>query len=114
MKANLTDVISKIRDELVSLDAKRREQGREALFELTEAEIEINFVVETSDAIKGGFDLKVISLGTEDHYKGKEIQKIKIKLSPATNENQLAPLGSRFRTEKPSSTELRKEDVERL
>lgn len=96
MEIKLSDVISTIRDELITIDIERRRRKVVAAFALTEIEIELQFTVEKTGARKGGFDLKVVSAGGEKQHKETEVQKIRIKLGPAGADSEPAPLGSRF------------------
>jgi hypothetical protein len=96
MPTSIKDVISKVREELVAADAERRHRGDEALLRLKNVDIEIHFTVERTDALKGGFDLKVVSLGGKEQYREEEVQTIRVTLEVASGATSQAPAGSLF------------------
>lgn len=96
MSVSVSALIAHIRSELVKAETERRERGDDPLLELQQVEIEVNFLVETSDAVKGGFDLKVITLGSENQLRREDVQKVKIVLQKLAAERGYAPHGSRF------------------
>jgi len=88
LKLNLIELVSAIRDELEHLDKTRIEAGRQALFHLSAMELELNFVVEENTSAKGGFDIKVLSLGGDVGVRTEQVQKVVLKFnvpSSATN-----------------------------
>lgn len=97
MSTSLSELIEHVRNELVAADLKRQEEGRESLLELDQLQIEIHFVVTSTDKVKGGFDLKVLSLGGEDEYREEEVQTVRVTLKKATGESESGPAGSRFK-----------------
>jgi hypothetical protein len=84
LKLNLAELVTAIRDELEQLDKKRNESGREALFRLSSLELELNFIVQESNSAKGGFDIKVVSLGADLGIRTEQIQKVVLKYEVAT------------------------------
>jgi hypothetical protein len=96
---DLYSLVTAVREELETMDQERRAQGRQALLQLAEMELEINFVVTKRAGGKGKFQLKVFSIGTEigadagiEHEK---VQKIKLKFTLASTDREDIPLGAR-------------------
>jgi hypothetical protein len=81
LKLNLIELVSAIRDELEHLDKARTEAGRKALFHLSAMELELNFIVEENSSAKGGFDIKVVSLGGDVGIRTEQIQKAVLKFN---------------------------------
>jgi hypothetical protein len=81
LKLNLMELVSAIRDELEQLDKARTEAGRKALFHLSAMELELNFVVEENTTAKGGFDIKVVSLGGDIGVRTEQVQKAVLKFN---------------------------------
>jgi hypothetical protein len=81
LKLNLIELVSAIRDELEQLDKARTEAGRQALFHLSAMELELNFIVEENSSAKGGFDIKVVSLGGDVGIRTEQIQKAVLKFN---------------------------------
>ena len=71
-----------------------RTAGKQALFQLSSMELELNFVVKSSSEVKGGFDLKIVSLGSKLAEAGEEVQKITVKFStpPTKRSGQNSPV----------------------
>lgn len=83
MSTNLgiSDLIQRIKEDLLS------EQGEEKtkLFSLDEITLELNFLV--SGDIASGFNLGIVTLGSD--VSEERVQKIKIKMSPLVSKTQL-------------------------
>ena len=109
---NLTDLIVAIRSELEDADLTLRAAGKPALFRLTGMELELNFTVTSADSVKGGFDLKIVSLGSKLDHANEEVQKIKIKFDvPRGTADEVA--GGRFDQE-PARPRTRDKSVQPL
>jgi hypothetical protein len=75
---NLSNLISTVKNELEEMEKKRIESNIEPMFQLRTMNIEINFVVEESNAGNTGFDIKVIKAGLSTKFSSSEIQKISL------------------------------------
>ena len=93
---DLSDLVFTVRNELEAADLRLRNAEKPTLFRLASMELELNFVVKSSDEVKGGFDLKIISLGSKLADANEKVQKIKIKFEvpPEVKRSELP--GSRF------------------
>jgi hypothetical protein len=78
-KLNLEQLVTMIRDELERVDSAQQKAKRGALFRLSGLEVELSVVVEENTSAKGGFDIKVLSLGAETGVRTEQIQKILLK-----------------------------------
>jgi Trypsin-co-occurring domain 2 len=78
LQLNLTELVTAVRDQLEELDRARILAEKPPLFHLSRMELELAFTVVESDAIKGGFDLKVVSLGGQTSLRSEQIQRIKL------------------------------------
>jgi hypothetical protein len=89
----IAELVSRVRDELERLDAKRG--GRPALFSLDELELELQFTaVERADG-QGGIDLKVISLGGSKGVESSAVQKIRLRFALEEAARRTGLVGSR-------------------
>src|SRR3569623_152948 len=93
---DLSALIFAVRLELEAADLRLRSAQKPTLFRLSSMELELNFVVKSSDEVKGGFDLKVISLGSKIADANETAQKIKIRFEvpPEVKRSELP--GTRF------------------
>ena len=94
---NLKELIKYVRDELESIDAQRQEEGKEALLQLSEMELDLNFVVRSKDNLKGKFDLKILAFGAEDSVEREQVQRIRLNFKladPSIKDNEV-PFGAR-------------------
>ena len=98
-RPDLSSLIAAVRTELEQADAAVRASHKTALFRLSGLELELNFVVKTSDSVKGGFDLKVVSLGSSLGSASEEVQRVKVKFDVDRNALQQQVLGTRFSDE---------------
>jgi hypothetical protein len=109
---NLTDLIVAVRSELENADLTLRAARKPALFRLTGMELQLNFTVTSADSVKGGFDLKIVALGSKLDHASEEVQKIKIKFDvPRGTADEVA--GGRFDQE-PSLPRTRDRSVRPL
>jgi hypothetical protein len=77
----LGEIIRRVSDELLDAQAARRASGREAVFEVSALDIELNFVVTRSRLGRGGIDLKIVSAGGEMQYESQQVQKVTVRLA---------------------------------
>lgn len=75
---NLSELITAIRDELEEVEAARSVASREPIFGLETMDVAIKFVVSQDSKIKGGFDLKIVSLGSQLGERSENIQEVKL------------------------------------
>jgi hypothetical protein len=92
---DLTTLISTVRSELERSDLSLRAAGKPALFVVDSLELELSFVVKENEALKGGFDLKIVSLGSTLGSGREEVQKIKIKFRVPPEVRETQPPGYR-------------------
>jgi len=78
---DLQSLIGAIRKGLEEVDSDLKSRSREALFDLESMELELKFVVSESDTLKGGFDLKVVSLGASSGIKSDTVQTVRLTYS---------------------------------
>lgn len=109
---DLSALIIAVRSELENADIRLRTEDKPALFRLSSMELELNFVVKKTDEVKGGFDLKIVSLGSKIAEASEEVQKIKIKFDVPQEIKRAEVLGSRFFDEKPSSQQRKRKSIE--
>ena len=99
------ELIRQVQRELIESQSQRESEGQTALFEVESLTVEAHFVVSNSTTSKGGFDLKIITLGGEKAYKEEQVHKISLKLKtlPAEEDNlglgglEIEPSGRRPR-----------------
>jgi hypothetical protein len=98
LNLDLYSLVTAVRDELESVDRQRRLQSQQALFQLAEMELELNFVVTQKAGGKGKLDLKVFSLEADAGVEREKIQKIRLKFNLADSKvkDEDMPVGSRF------------------
>ena len=94
---DIADLLFEIRSELIEAENRMKKAGRTALFVTKKLDLELSFVVEESVSGKGGFDIRIVTLGAEKDYSTAKIQKIRLQL-----ETPIPPLNS------VTSSELRK------
>jgi Trypsin-co-occurring domain 2 len=92
---NLVQLVSAVRSQLESTEREMRSAGKAPLFDLEGFELEIKFTVSENDTQKGGFDIKVVNLGSQSDVKAEEVQSIKIKYSVSRRALSTGVLGSR-------------------
>lgn len=64
-RLTISNLVTAVRNELDRIEVERELAGRKPLFRLAKMEINVQFVVTVDETIKGGFDLKVVSVGGE-------------------------------------------------
>jgi len=92
----LKQLIIQIREALEAADKARQSAEKPALFELESMELEVKFTVADSGTRKGGFDFKIVALGTEGTVRSEEVQTLRLKyrVAPQTGYEPLP--GTRF------------------
>lgn len=81
------ELIRQVQNELIESQTQRELEGQSALFEVESLTVEVHFVVSSSSTGKGGFDLKIITLGGEKAYKEEQIHKITLTLKSISPED---------------------------
>lgn len=79
-------LIEKVRNGLVNAEQERLAKQGNAVLELKEVDLEINFVVEESYKGSGAVDLKVTTVGGESNSSSQATQKIRLHLVAAKPE----------------------------
>lgn len=100
---SLKQLIVQVRDSLESVDSERQAEGRAPLFELESLELEIKFTVNEGEATKGGFDIKVVSLGTENSVRSEEVQTLRLTYRVASHAAHSHLPGTRFHGDRAST-----------
>ena len=98
-RPDLRSLISAIRTELEQADAAARAARKDTLFRLAGLELELNFIVKTTDTVKGGFDLKIVSLGSQIGASSEEVQKVRVRFDVAKGAFEQGVLGTRYSDE---------------
>lgn len=88
------ELIRQVQNELVESQSQREAEGKSAIFEVESLTIEVNFVVSASSTGKGGFDLKILTLGGEKMYKDEQVHKITLTLKSLQAEEDTWGLGN--------------------
>jgi hypothetical protein len=78
-KIDLASFVTAVREGLESTEQDMTMTNRSPLFELESFELEVHFVMSSSETDERGFDLKVISLGLESESKSEEVHTLKLK-----------------------------------
>jgi len=63
---SLKEMIQQVRDELVASERERKAKGQEALFQVDQVELVVNFVVTKTSKAKAGFSFQVLTFGGLD------------------------------------------------
>ena len=95
---DLYSLVTAIREQLETMDLERRGQGRAALLQLAEMELELNFVVRQKAGAEGKLDLKLVSFGGDTSVERENVQKIRLKfnLADAKTPDRALPVGARL------------------
>jgi hypothetical protein len=107
----VADLVARVREELETLDARRRSAGKPALFALKEMELELQFTAVARTDGKVGIDLKVISVGGSKGVESSAVQKINLRFALDSTADGERALGSRGSA---SSGEIDLEDTDPL
>lgn len=104
---DLDSLVTAVRDELEAIDRQRRERGQQALLQLAEMELEINFVVTRRVGTEGKIDLKIFSLGADANVEREKVQKIRLKfnLADTSTRDESYPVGSRLHSSAANTSE---------
>ena len=88
---SLSALISSVRRELDDAGKQLDASGADALLDLQEVELELQFTVAQDTKTGGKLDLKVFSIGADDTIKDSQVQKMKVKytVAPAARERSL-------------------------
>lgn len=106
----VAELVSRVREELETLDTNRQASGKPALFSLEQLELELQFTaVERTDG-HGGIDLKVISVGGALGVESSAVQVIRLQFGLDAEALELQVPGVRGK----SNTSLESQDTEAL
>ncbi len=92
---DLRSLVVAIRKSLEETDLEMRQAQKAALFELESIELELKFLVEERDGLKGGFDLKILSAGATEDIKTEQVQTVKVKYLVSKTATVHGVVGSR-------------------
>jgi hypothetical protein len=92
----VAEFVSALRDELETLDNKRRDRGKDALLVLESVTVEVSFVVTDSDRVDGGFDLKIVKLGAEKSVSAEQVHKLSLEMKVSERARAGAIPGARY------------------
>lgn len=82
---SLTELLTRVRQELRESETVRIANGEEALFKVEGLTLEVNFVVTETRKGKGAVDLKVVSLGGSQEFAEQQVHKVTLSLKAVTN-----------------------------
>ncbi|HKQ07724.1 MAG TPA: trypco2 family protein [Blastocatellia bacterium] len=82
------DLIEKVKSELIEMEQNREREGKAALFELKDFDLEINFVVKAVNKESGQAEFKVITVGGETESDSEKAQKIKLHMTVVQPQNR--------------------------
>jgi len=88
------ELIRQVQRELIDSQVQRESEGQSALFEVESLTVEVHFVASSSSTGKGGFDLKILTLGGEKAYKEEQVHKITLTLKALPTEEDNLGLGN--------------------
>lgn len=84
----------KVRSELEKLETWRQSNGKAALFELKDFELEVSFVVKKSRKVKGELEAEVITVGGEAEHSKEATQKVVLHMGVIPAETlKIMPVG---------------------
>lgn len=83
---SLKDLLVHVADQIEAAAAERAAGGKQPLLRASSATIELNVLVGVTKEGKGGFDIKVISLGGSRASQEQHVHKITVGLSGLTRE----------------------------
>lgn len=81
-------LIREVTREILSSQADRIASGDPAVFEVSDLTLEVSFVATSSKKGGGGFDLKVVKADAGVQYEKECIQKVILKLTAVTDQEQ--------------------------
>jgi len=82
---NMRDLLVAVRCNLEQAGEDLKRSGKEPLFQLETLELELKFVVEEATEIKGGFNVKIVSVGGAGSDKAQQTQTIRLKYQASKN-----------------------------
>lgn len=106
---NLYELITAIKEELEQLDTDRRNSGKQALLQLEEVTLELNFVVTNQKKGDGKINIWVVTIGGEGSLEQQQTQKIclKLKLADVNRDDEDYPVGSRLHSTSKQNPKLK-------
>ncbi len=75
---NIKNLVTSLRQQLIEVDSERIMEGGAPLLELEKIELEVNVTVTESTDAKGGFDIKVLTLGGGESESKSEVHRVKV------------------------------------
>jgi Trypsin-co-occurring domain 2 len=82
---SVKELIQRVSEELLEAQQERLAGGRRAVFEVSELDIEISFVVSRSKQGRGGIDLQVVTVGGTIGLDDQRTQRMTLKLVAASS-----------------------------
>ncbi|MGH9494374.1 MAG: trypco2 family protein, partial [Candidatus Sulfotelmatobacter sp.] len=83
----------KVRSEMENIETWRQSNGKAALFELKDFELEISFVVKRSNKVKGDLEAEVVTVGGESEHSKEATQKVVLHMGVIPAESvKIAPV----------------------
>lgn len=92
---SVKELIQRVSEELLEAQQERLASGRRAVFEVSELDIEISFVVSRSKQGRGGINLQVVTVGGTVGLDDQQTQRMTLKLVAASSRDtpELKSLG---------------------
>lgn len=84
-------LIEDLRDQLVAMDERRRAGKLAPTLELSEAQVEVSFVVKAKEEIGAGFELEVVTADVASSVEREAVQKLTVTLVPASPRLGVSP-----------------------
>jgi hypothetical protein len=92
---DLDVLVAAVRRSLVKADLEMRKERKEALFNLETMELELKFTVTSTDNLKGGINLQIVSLEQVDDLKREAVQTVKLRYAISQLASEGKVLGAR-------------------
>ena len=105
-RTDLEELLGEIRRKLEDSERARIAEDRVPLLQLAELEIHLKFVVSERSDDKGGFDLKVVSLGQNLTLSKEEVQEIILRFHVPENRSRKGVIGARHYDEKSAAPDV--------
>lgn len=88
-RINLSQLVEQVRNELEAVDRNRAGESRSPLLKLQQLELEVKVVVDTTETIGSGFDIKIVTLKGEETSNSQAVQTVKLTYGLADSKKPL-------------------------
>src|SRR5207237_737860 len=80
-KIEVGRLVERVRNDLIDAEYRRIKEGRPPLFQVKSFDLEINFVVKTSQSADAKANFEVVTLGVGDQAENQTVQKIMLHMA---------------------------------